>query len=734
MPSTTSNSSVLAEGTDSRLTQEASAATRMSQMEMIADLNNMGVELVESSHLHEATQFLRRSLSKANEVVFFNEPNLQSNIGNAGAPKNLYIYQRGEYDEGMQTFSSPIRIDTELSSIHAATATILYNLGQIFVRTNNNQGASSSFLRALQIFQCGSDDCTTSKKAVKQAGGVTVVAILSNIGNVLYRAGRFEEAIRTFQKALEASTAAPATCTHRMLEVASTLNSLGVLSFHLPKAETDKALAYYEESLMIRRTALGHNAVTKEIATTVSRRMDSLTKLLCCSIPNLSLALFLGQLNNIGRIYYMKGDLDQALRIYSNALSLRRQLFGNDHLDVAAIFYNSGQTLHQKGRLDEAMELYGGFLRIARKRLGHNHRDVAIMLKCMAQIHHERSEFNDACKLYQEALRVGQAALGLNHPEIASTLNKLGNCLYEMGDTEGALKIYQEGLKVERAVLNPSHPNIVVTLTNIGQIHKLLGEYHSALLMYKEAVGIQQRNQDSSTTDIAATLSAIALIHYQTHSYSKALEVYQEALRIRRDACGDDNLEVASTLNSLGLVLFKMGLYDYALQSFHGSLRIRYKLLGKDHHDCAVILYNVATIHLDQGDDDRAMPYYKETLRVERASLGHNHPDVILTMEHVGRVHQQRGELHDALNHFLEALELKMAVADENRDHALIALTCNDIGNVYLQMGRAQEMVDAFACATRHLKKAGRNENDLVITGFNFYGLAKLHPECAPLA
>jgi tetratricopeptide (TPR) repeat protein len=274
MQSTITNCSVFAADTDTRLTKEASAATSMSNMEMIADLNNLGVELVESSQLHEATQFFRRSLSKANEVVFFAGAKLQSNIGNASAPKNLYIYQRGEYDEGMHTFSSPVMIDAELSSIHTAAATILYNLGQIFVRTNNNQEASTSFLRALQIFQCGSDDCSTGMKGIKQPGGVTVVAILSNIGNVLYRAGRFEEAIRTFQKSLEVSTTASATCTHQMLEVASTLNSLGVLSFHLPKAETDKALAYYEESLKIRRTVLGQDAVTKEIATTVSGRIE----------------------------------------------------------------------------------------------------------------------------------------------------------------------------------------------------------------------------------------------------------------------------------------------------------------------------------------------------------------------------------------------------------------------------------------------------------------------------
>lgn len=262
-----SSSNVFVGVNDDRITKEAPPAP--CQLEMIAHLNNMGVELVESCQLHEAAQFFRRSLKKASELTFFAGTLAQSTIDNSSASKNLYIYQRGEYDEGMHTFASPILIDTELCSIHNATATILYNLGQVFIRTNDNHEASNSFLRALQIAQVGSSDASTCKNF---NGNVSVVAILSNIGNVLYRAGRFDEAIRTFQKALEVGSSSACmgqhSNSHHMLELSSTLNSLGVLSFHLPRADTDKALSYYEESLVIRRKVLGQDAVTKEIATT----------------------------------------------------------------------------------------------------------------------------------------------------------------------------------------------------------------------------------------------------------------------------------------------------------------------------------------------------------------------------------------------------------------------------------------------------------------------------------
>ena len=97
----------------------------------------------------------------------------------------------------------------------------------------------------------------------------------------------------------------------------------------------------------------------------------------CSNLTLLSLLPPL-QLNNIGRVHYMKGHHAAALEWYQRALSMRRHLLGDDHLDVAATIYNAGQTHHQQGQLQEAMRLYQEFLRIAQQRLGVYHRDVAV--------------------------------------------------------------------------------------------------------------------------------------------------------------------------------------------------------------------------------------------------------------------------------------------------------------------------------------------------------------------
>lgn len=372
------------------------------QIEMIAHINNMGCQCLEgeSSDLFKAGNYFRRALTKANELMLFSEPSnpftTETNRLNSiteHVAKSLYIYQRGEYDEGMHGYSDPVTLHADIVSTKNAATTIVFNLGQLYLRLNDDDEALKSFLRALQLGQWGSE-CLGKASAT---GGVSLMAVLHNIGHVQYRNGHYEDAIKTYSNALEILRGANQynvnDGSNHLLELAGTLNCLGVCHFHLPKADTEKALAYYREALALRRAVLGQDAQTKEIATCI---------------------------NNIGRVFYLEGDHSTALEHYRVALSMRRTLFGNFHLDVAATIYNAGQTHHHRRELDQAMILYKEFLTIAKNRLGYYHRDVAAMLKCMAQIKHESREVEAAAELYREAIDVGRAALGENHPEIAS--------------------------------------------------------------------------------------------------------------------------------------------------------------------------------------------------------------------------------------------------------------------------------------------------------------------------
>lgn len=413
--------------------------------ESIVTLNNLGVEHIACSRYDEALECFQSSLCRL-ESRFDMSQLISLSFEKQHPPcvqgmpvKDHFVHHRREYDEGMHFFSSPVsmkgRVIDLVTTQDAAAIILLFNLGQVCIRKQKDAEACECFMRALYL-----------ARIIEKPSPVSVVAILHNIGSIQYGSGKLEEALRTMNDALHMFN-----FVRDDVELAATLNCMGVICFHMPHTDPSKAMGYYVDALHLQRKCFGDDQ--KDVATT---------------------------LNNIGRVHYIKGEYDHALLRYLEALRIRRRLLGKDHLDVAATVYNAGQTFHQQGELDKALKYYQEFMRITVPTLGQQHRDVAIMLKCMAQIYHEQRDYDRALKLYSEALSIAQDALGV-HAEVASILNKMGNLYYERDDFDQALAKYQEGLEVERRVLHGSHPNITVTLTNIGQIHKQRGEYNAAL-------------------------------------------------------------------------------------------------------------------------------------------------------------------------------------------------------------------------------------------------------------
>ncbi len=669
-------------------------------LDAVTTLNEVGVSQLRFGRYEDAELSFSRAMQRIYGVYSFSQ--IQSTEHNVvdvitagvasgetkktSASKSPLNYQRDEYDEGMFVYSEAVPVPITENS-NSCLAALAYNLAQTYVRMDRFEDAILLFELANARLQAG---CGLPSSTVN------TVMIHHNIGHCYYRLAKNEAALAHYQLALVKATELSMPSIHQ----AAAMNCIAVLYFHQNASQVDQALDLMNESLYIYRNAFGSNS---KVAATV--------------------------INNIGRIFYLKGDYEQALATYGEALRIRRQL--GPKIDLAATVYNTGQTHHQRGALDEAMRLYLEFLDIAKDLFGPNHRDVAIIYKCIAEIHHERSELKQARTLFEQALAVARTSLGDCHPELASTYNKLGNLLYEMRELDGAMAYYLAGLKVEQAVLEPGHPHIVITLTNCAQIHKQKGEFKSALELYRKIYEMQSVN-GADSVEVASTLSSMGLMEYQLKNYEAAFDLYQDALRVRRDHYGsDENKDVASTLNSIGLVLFKQNILEIALDCFAQSLRIRQKLFGPDHRDIAILWYNIATIYLETGEEEKALLLYRETLRVERQTLGEEHPDVVLTLQHLAQVHQQRGELEDALRYYEEALEVEKK--RENASEA-IAKILNLIGNIHLQRADIDEMMSCYAEASRIYQSGGRPQDSLVIAGYKLYGLAKLHPASAAVA
>ena len=332
-----------------------------------------------------------------------------------------YSSSSTEYDEGMGNCFSPIRLEgTTLARIDTCdncAMVILYNMGILSLKLQVDHEALECFTRALFLAR---RTTTAAGSSSSRRSPVGIARILCQLGCIRYRNWELNQAMDLFKEALHYQRIMSSDSDEEVV-LASILNCIGVLHFHSSKPNTSVAMDYFQKALhiMINNNNNGTDAAAAD------------------DDDKIRMATYL---NNIGRCLYLNGKYNKALEKYMNALTIRRSVFGNDHLDVAATVYNIGQTYHQQrdnsdasqSTRTKALHYYQEFMDIAVPKLGRCHRDIATMLKCMAQLYHEAKHFHTALVFYQDALHAGRASLGVNHPEVASILNKvcLSVCLF----------------------------------------------------------------------------------------------------------------------------------------------------------------------------------------------------------------------------------------------------------------------------------------------------------------
>lgn len=615
--------------------------------------------------------------------------------------ENTYIYQRAEFDEGMNTYCTPLTCSVKDEQM--LRSTILFNIGQVYFHQEAWENAIGSF------------DAIDPRDLLDNENITTIyIAALQSCGQVYYRLGKFKDAIYKYRKALKVAT----NCFGKEgdISIASAMNSMGVLYYHLSSANSGKKKAEYLSEKYLK--------ISKE-----------------CTSRSLSLRLSLQRqdhkdigttLNNMGRLYVMEGSFEKALECYDRALIIRAKELGKQSLDYAATAFNAGQSYHHVKELSKAMKYYKEFLEVAKKHFTKNHRDVAVVLSGIAEIHQDRGELDEALKLYKESLEVGKKALGDSHPEIAMILNRLGNYYYVVKDFDAAYDAYKQGLAIECQVFDDS--NSIVSLCNLGEIHRQRKNWDAAIKTFRQVLRIQRKmaGKQVGSAEMAATLQIIGMTYDKKGETQKSLKYLQEALVMKRNFLGDEHIDVTPTMTAIATILARSNKLKLAMNLFKDAYQIRKKQLGYLHRDVAFTLYHIALIHQKTGSLTEAISCLTEVLSIEQRVLGKFHKDVAITLYKLGDTFKKHNDLDRALFYFKEALDVERKVM-MTVEPLTIARTLQEIGNIHLCRGNTAAMMDAFVEAARIYQESSVSPYDLIVAK-HLYALDLSCPRGAPAA
>jgi len=224
-------------------------------------------------------------------------------------------------------------------------------------------------------------------------------------------------------------------------------------------------------------------------------------------------------LHNVGVVRLRMGDHLIAEVVLLRAATIRRNVLGTDHLDLAATMAKLGSVRTALQKFDEGLKDLRDALRITRKVLGRNHRTVAQVLCHIACLYFEADEmfsaqanFEDALDIYRNVFQV-DSDRDACMAQMTETLCNIGSIQNKRKNFSGAIESFKEALDLQRGIMGHDHPRVIASLDNLGYSFSKSKAYNQALACYKEMLNAQISNYGSFTIECCDTLKKQILLY-----------------------------------------------------------------------------------------------------------------------------------------------------------------------------------------------------------------------------
>ena len=419
---------------------------------------------------------------------------------------------------------------------------------------------------------------------------------IHNLGALLERQGKLDEAEPLLRKALEASRA---TLGDRHPHTLRSINNLGRLL--KDQGKLDEAEPLLREALQATRATLGN------------RHPGTLAAI-----------------HDLGALLKDQGKLDEAEPLLREALEARRATQGDRHPDTIAAMLDPTQ-----GKLDEAEPLLREALEVRRATLGDRHPDTLAAIHDLGALLKAQGKLDEAEPLLRQALEAHCATLGDRHPDTLPCMHNLGKLLYNQGKLDEAEPLLRKALDARRATLGDRHPQTLDSINNLGALLHAQGKLGEAEPLVREVLEASRATLGDRHPGTLIYVNNLGALLKDQGKLDEAKPLMLEALEAMRATLGDQHPHTLAAIHNLESLLKAQGKLDEAEPLLREALEVRRATLGDRHPQTLAAIHNLGSLLATHGKHDEALPLLVEH---SRATLGDRHPFTLNFMS----MHQAR--------------------------------------------------------------------------------------------
>jgi eukaryotic-like serine/threonine-protein kinase len=371
----------------------------------------------------------------------------------------------------------------------------------------------------------------------------------------------------------------------------------------------------------------------------------------------------------IGSAYHGIGDFAKSEAMYRQAITMRRELPGNQPDALAASLCGLGIALDSEGNLAEA----------------------------------ERQ--------FREALAIQRKLFPAGHPILAGLLQRLSGVLVKQGNIDEAEVLQEEALAMQRRLLGEQSEAVAGSLRSLGIIRRNQGRHAEAEELMLEQLAIMRKV--GSSLQVAFSLSELANVYFVEGKLAKAEAATKEALAIQRKIYGKEHPALVGTLLGLSGILNGEQKLAEVESPLREAIAIKRTRPPNEQAGLAQLISWLSNVLQSQGKLAEAESLLREAIAIQRTRPPNEQADLAQLISGLSDVLQRQGKLTEAESLFREAITWFRQVARQDPKRRDVAEQMGhsqwELANLLAESGRREQAVEVLREALQVFEQAARD-------------------------
>jgi tetratricopeptide (TPR) repeat protein len=271
-------------------------------------------------------------------------------------------------------------------------------------------------------------------------------------------------------------------------------------------------------------------------------------------------------LDNVGECFSITGKYAEAEQKTRQALQLKEQVLGTEHLSTLATISNLAAALSDQGKHVEAKQLHRQVLQFSERVLGAEHPFTLSSINDLAVGLGRQGKHAEAEKLHQQALQLKEQVLSTEHPSTLDSMNNLAVVLGNQGKHVEAEQLHRQALQLRERVLGVEHPSTLISMNNLGIALGDQGKHVEAEQLFRQVLQLKEQILGTEHPSTLATINSLAEVLYNQGKHVEAEQLHRQVLQLRERVLGTEHPSTLKSIGNLTKTLSSQGKHEEAEQ------------------------------------------------------------------------------------------------------------------------------------------------------------------------